>query len=505
MTDEKIVSALVNGAAYPCALGANLGDFLAGLGFGDYPCGGHGKCGKCRVTAVGALSEPSEREKRFLSEEDLGMGTRLACCVTVRGDFSVSVEKKGGAAQIKTDGALPSCPLAPIFHSFGAAVDIGTTTLAARLYDRAGTLLASDSRLNPQARFGADVISRMEAALASHGGELASLVRDAIDEMLSGMAARAGIDPRVIDAAVITGNTVMLSFLTETDTEPLTHAPFHANRLFGEFVTAGEVGLCSLGKNAAVYLPPCAGEFVGADIMTALTASGICESGKTAVLVDIGTNGEMVLAKDGMIRATSTAAGPAFEGAGISCGMGGKEGAVDRVWTEDGELCCHVIGDGDPAGVCGSGLVDAVACLLETEQLDETGYLEDDPAVIRGDVSLTQNDIRAVQLAKSAIHAGMRTLLKESGVSPDEVEELDVAGGFGSYLDIKNAVAIGLLPEELGDKVKVLGNAALGGASMILLSGGLRAACEERTKRISLVSLASNPVFTSEYMERMMF
>ena len=139
-------------------------------------------------------------------------------------------------------------------------------------------------------------------------------------------------------------------------------------------------------------------------------------------------------------------------------------------------------------------------------QLDETGYLEDDPAaVIRGDVSLTQNDIRAVQLAKSAIHAGMRTLLKESGVSPDEVEELDVAGGFGSYLDIKNAVAIGLLPEELGDKVNVLGNAALGGASMILLSGGLRAACEERTKRISLVNLASNPVFTSEYMERMMF
>ena len=213
----------------------------------------------------------------------------------------------------------------------------------------------------------------------------------------------------------------------------------------------------------------------------------------------------MVLWHEGTLYACSTAAGPAFEGAGISMGMGGKTGAIDRVWVQDGALQAHVIGEAAPIGLCGSGLVDAVAALLDTEILDETGYLEDDPAVIADPVEVTQEDIRAVQLAKSAIHAGMRTLIHTAGLTPDDVATLYIAGGFGSYLNVNSAGKIGLLPEELTNRVTVLGNAALTGAAMLLLCDDLRPACERLARRTKVVELAANPVFVSEYMERMMF
>jgi uncharacterized 2Fe-2S/4Fe-4S cluster protein (DUF4445 family) len=185
--------------------------------------------------------------------------------------------------------------------------------------------------------------------------------------------------------------------------------------------------------------------------------------------------------------------------------MSGRAGAIDRVWVEDGALHAHVIGEGDPMGLCGSGLVDAVACLLDTKALDETGYLEQDPTVISSPVVLTQEDVRAVQLAKSAIHAGIRTLLHTAGLTCGGVDTLCVAGGFGRYLDARNAGRIGLFPSELTNRVTVLGNAALTGASMLLLWDDLRPVCEAMAREIRLVELAANPVFAGEYMERMKF
>ena len=510
MTNGRTVTVSVGGKSVPACVGENLGVLLSESGAlsGDsfaMPCGGHGRCGKCRVKVTGGVSPLTEREAASLTEAEIAAGVRLACLTSVTGDCAVTPCGAGGRSQIRTDGSLPPFDLSPSFSRVGAALDIGTTTLAARLYDPAGTLLAETTELNPESAWGADVISRMEACLAGHAEQIARTIRAAADGMLSKMAAEAGIGPREIDALVITGNTVMLHLLTGDDVEPMTHAPFQAKRLYGEFVTAGEIGLAAPSPDTPIYLPPCAAAFVGADISTALLASGICRSERTAVLVDIGTNGEMMLWHGGKLYAASTAAGPAFEGAGISMGMGGRAGAVDRVKVADGAISAHVIGDAAPVGICGSGLVDAVACLLETEALDETGYLEDDPAMIADPVCLTQDDIRQVQLAKSAIHAGMRTLLHAAGVDCGEVRELNVAGGFGSYLDIPNAVAIGLLPEELGDRVRVLGNAALAGASMLLLAGDLRGECERRARGVNMVALAANPVFAAEYMERMMF
>ena len=504
MTD-KTVTVTVDGIPHVCETGAVLGDLLSRNGSLSMPCGGHGRCGKCRVRVRGEVSPPDEKERKILTAAELASGIRLACRTAVLGDCSAEIPKERGRARIRTEGELPAFALQPIFARAGAAVDIGTTTLAARLYAPDGTLLAEDTRLNPESAFGADVITRMEAALAGHAREIAVSVRTAVNDMIHTLTREAGLPEGSPDAAVITGNTVMLYLLTETDTEPLTHAPFHAPRLFGETVSAAELELDALAPDAAVYFPPCAGAFVGADMLCSLLSSEICRKPGTRLLTDIGTNGEMILKHGDRLYAASTAAGPAFEGAGISMGMGGRDGAVDRVRVKDGAIEAHVIGDAEPVGICGSGLVDAVAALLETEALDETGYLEDDPAVILAPVSLTQDDIRAVQLAKSAIHAGLRTLLKTAGADCGDVEELGVAGGFGSYLDIAKAGAIGLLPEELLPKVRVLGNAALAGASMLLLSRDVRKECEGEAARVELVSLAANPVFAAEYMERMMF
>ena len=502
------VTVVLNGVAHECPVGSTLDDLLQGHGHGNMPCGGHGKCGKCRVTVTGEVSPITEDEMKALTAEERAQGIRLACRVRALGDCTVTVARQG-RGQILTEGAFPASmggvALAPSWSGYGVAIDIGTTTLVARLYDREGNLLAGASELNPQSAWGADVISRMEAAMAGNGGKMAALTRRTLNGMIIELAKSAAVEASEIGAVTVTGNTVMLHLLTETDVEPLTHAPFSAKRLFGETLSAADLALTALAENTPVYLPPCMAAFVGADTVTATLASDLRERPEIALLCDIGTNGEMVLWHENTLYACSTAAGPAFEGAGISMGMGGRTGAVDRVWVTDGQIKAHVIGDVHPVGICGSGLVDAVAALLDTETLDETGFLEDDPAEIAPPVELTQEDIRAVQLAKSAIHAGMRTLIHTARLSCDEVDTLYIAGGFGSYLDVQSAGKIGLLPEELTDRVTVLGNAALTGAAMLLLRDDLRASCERMARETRIVELATNPVFVSEYMERMMF
>ncbi len=493
----------VNGQPFPAEPGTPLHQVLRRRGGLEMPCAGQGRCGKCRITASGALSAPSSAERAHLTREELARGVRLACCVRVEGDCRVTLSDSA-RSQICLSGVMDAVSLRPRFHACGAAVDIGTTTLAASLYGADGTLLAQASAANPQAAWGADVISRIEAALRGEGGALAACVRGAVDALLNQMAEQARIAPGEIDGLVITGNTAMLHLFTETSPEPLSHAPFEAARLFGETCSAGSLGL-SACPEGSVYLPRCVSAFVGADITTALLAGGICGKDETRLLVDVGTNGEMALWHGGALCCCSTAAGPAFEGAGLSMGMHGQEGAVDHVSVRDGVLLPHVIGDVPPRGICGSGVIDALACLLETGELDETGLLETSPALIAPPAALTQKDVRMVQLAKSAISAGLRTLLHTAGISCPDVAELAVAGGFGSCLNAENAGHIGLIPEGLVSKVRVLGNAALSGASMLLLDEELAGTCEHLARRARTLELSANPVFAEYYTEGMFF
>ena len=499
------ITVTLNGVDIQAAKGSLISDLLSLHRSGtEMPCGGHGKCGKCRIIASGELSEITEAEKRLLGDDALNSGVRLACFTRAEGSCTV-ITSESKESMILTDGDMPNIKIEPSFTKYGVSIDIGTTTLASRLFDKSGKCLAEATFPNPQSVFGADVISRMEAALRGDGESLKNVTVKAIDDLLVSLSDTAKVSTHDIDGLVLTGNTVMLHLLTGTDVEPLTHAPFDAKRLFNETLKAKELSLSKLDPDTEVYLPSCIAAFIGADTSCAMLASSLSESSRSEILCDIGTNGEMVLSVNGKLYACSTAAGPAFEGAGISMGMAGKIGAIDHVILENGALKAHVIGNTEPIGICGSGIVDAAACLLQTGELDESGCLDDDEARIMSSVVLTQEDIRKIQLAKSAIHAGIRTLIHSSEADISNIDTLLIAGGFGSYLDTDNAVKIGLLPSELSKKIRVIGNAALTGASMLLLNRSLRNSSSNNMHNITVVELSGNPVFTEEYMERMMF
>ena len=480
------------------------GMMLSEIVKGEKPCGGHGKCGKCKVIARGALSEITDAEKQLLTDAELLDGVRLACLTVALGDCEIQTLTKQESTQIVNNGVLPAFDLHPSFSAYGVAIDIGTTTLAARLYDAKGNLLSEASRLNPQQEWGADVISRIESALDGKEKQLATAIRTAICEMLSTLATQASIEPNAIDGVVITGNTVMLSLLTEESVEPFSHAPFDVKRLFGETLPAEHLALSNLHANTPIYLPPCISAFVGADTTCAILATELTKQNTPTLLADIGTNGEMALFQNGRLTVCSTAAGPAFEGVGISMGMRGAEGAIDKVTASNGTLQAHVIGNVAPKGICGSGLVDAVACMLDEEILDESGFLEDEPFTVQAPVTLLQKDIRMLQLAKSAICAGLMTLMENGQLDPSDIPTLSIAGGFGSYLNMESAAKIGLIPKDLAEHAKAVGNAALGGAVMLLLNEPCRAEAEVLTQNAVTLDLSSNPTFSDFYMSGMM-
>lgn len=512
-----------------------------------HPCGGRGVCGKCRIEAEGALSKPDEAEIRA--------GGRLSCRTIALGNAVIRLREQaeilveGVEAVQKTADTETETPACGAFQNaapdklrgaYTCAVDIGTTTVALRVFED-GQAVFSDGFRNPQSAVAADVMGRiaheMSARTENHeSGDYVSVMMRMIRDMIRERLEKAGLFES-IGRYVMTGNTTMLYLLEGMDPTALSAYPFKADQLFdrtGDF----------FGK--PMYLPKCMHAFVGADITCSVLASGMCGNGsdrgerneevlreasenagnaadsanreKIDLLCDVGTNGEIALYKNGKLYVSSTAAGPAFEGAGIECGCQGIPGAIEKVTLEGDELCIKVIGStaimhaGDdgtesgirPAGICGSGLIDAVAALLKREDLDETGYLEDDVTLL-GDVYLTQKDIRNVQLAKAAVCAGILTVLEASGTSACDVDTFYIAGGFGSHLNVESAAAIGLFPQELTKKACVIGNAALRGAEMILLSDACREESLRITEMAEHVDLGGSPVFNENYVECMMF
>lgn len=453
------------------------------------PCGGRGSCGKCAVVLSGDVSSPNASETRF--------GVRLACQAVIDGDAEVILPAVLPMEQIAGGSAADLVPAAPMEGQFGAAIDIGTTTIALLLYDlSSGKCLASSSMLNPQTSVAADVIGRIDASMKGHAKHLQRLVENAMTTLLASACAECSVAADAVTALTITGNTTMLYLLCGLNPEQLSHAPFEADHLFGSQTT-------QLGRNT--YLPHCLHAFVGADTSCAVLASGMLDKEETALLCDVGTNGEIALWHNGTLFIASTAAGPAFEGAGISCGCASIPGAIDRVTVQNDQLICHTIGDRKAVGICGSGLVDAIAALLETEILDESGFLEDSPITLRDQVSLTQGDVRAVQLAKAAIHAGILSLLDAAHCSLDDVTTMYLAGGFGSHLNLNSAAKIGLFPAELAERAHVIGNAALDGAAMLLMNTYRREELSQIQKRARHIRLDGNPVFADNYISAMLF
>ena len=447
-----------------------------------HPCGGAGRCGKCAIEITGNISAPDERELDF--------GCRLSCRTKLYGDATVTLlsDSKLLAEHTTKKIAASSEKSAHI----GAVVDIGTTTVALAIYDLfTGTCLASETILNPQSAISADVIGRIAAATRGSLSKLQNMIISCIKTL----AENTGYFGR-IDKWCITGNTTMLYLLCGRNPQGLAVSPFVADHLFGDEIPFFE-------KTA--FLPDCIAAFVGADITCAVLQSGMCNTQDTALLCDIGTNGEIALWKNGKLYTTSTAAGPVFEGAGISCGCQSIAGAIETVRLKKNTLTVKTIGNATAVGLCGSGVIDTVACLLDNGTIDETGAMEDDAVFLCENISFTQKDIRNVQLAKAAIAAGIRTLLTLTDTKAEEITAFYLAGGFGTHLNPDSAVRIGLFPAIWKNKVNILGNAALKGAAIMLTDNDSKEKAHTIAKDAECINLGGNPEFNNSYIEEMFF
>jgi uncharacterized 2Fe-2S/4Fe-4S cluster protein (DUF4445 family) len=480
--------------------GTPLRDLLFDQGV-EFPCGGQGRCRGCRIRVLNGKAEVNQAQQERLSPEEIASGWRLACQCVVEGDLEIEL-RQWDAAILVDDTLFAFRPR----QGLGVAVDLGTTTLVAQLLDLAtGKVLAVSAALNAQARYGADVMSRLHFAVLEGGQhQLEILIRRQIGALIEQLLFSAGKHGAEIADIVVVGNTVMHHFFCGIDAEPLAHYPFEP--LEGGLQTFHSSALgWKLAGDPLVRFLPCLGGFVGSDVLAGILATKLIEHDDLVGLVDLGTNGEIVIGnKEGLLCA-STAAGPAFEGAKISMGMRASTGAISQVTVNRNKVHCRVIGDGAPRGLCGSGLVDAVAAGLELGVIATSGRFSngENSWMLAPPVALTQNDIRELQLAKAAIAAGIKLLMQRRGAK--ELTRLYLAGAFGNYIDRASAQRIGLIdfPPE---RVEAAGNTALLGAKLALFSldsedgsyAGLR-------RRVEHVALNADPSFQDVFVEELAF
>ncbi len=535
----------------------------------DAPCSGRGLCGRCRVRFAEGAPDPVETERRFLTREELAAGVRLACATVPRGDCRIELPDEGQeeiaalsggegpAGAGKCAGGRPASP-------HGIAVDLGTTTLAMALVETAtGSVLKTVTGVNHQRAFGADVISRIQAANEG-GGELLrqSILRD-LKQMAAQLLAKTHTPPEAVGRIVIAGNTTMCHLLRGLSCETLGVWPFTPVDLsmwrgtYRELFClpdAGDSGMELPDIPAEVIILPGISAFVGGDIVAGLYGCGLHRKKETSFYLDIGTNGEMAVGNSSEILVTSAAAGPVFEGGNLSCGVPGIPGAISHVtisgqekefgtlsWkraeaggkrvgtggTGTAAICVETGGTGaaaiyetiggrEPVGLCGSGVTDLLSGLVRAGIVDENGELSEPWAqegfpVVSEQIRFTQRDIREIQMGKSAIRAGIETLAAEyaarsaiPAVSAASVP-FYLAGGFGYALDVPNAVQIGLLPEWCSEKICLCGNSSLTGAVRWLCAEGAEKEVKDIVEKAVEISLALHPQFQELYLEHMFF
>ncbi len=421
---------------------------------------------------------------------------------------------------------------------YGAAFDIGTTSVVCYLLDiESGREISHASMLNPQSQYGADVIARSEYAIENGIEALSRVIREALNELISEAVSQAEKDKGLlinkedIYIATIVGNTCMHHLFMGITPKPLVKAPYNTSVNEEIILKAAEAELF-INENAKLQLLPNIAGFVGADTAGVLLATAFDEIGELTLAIDIGTNGEMVMGDKDRMIACSTAAGPAFEGAKIECGMRGKSGAIDHIrLNDDLELECHVIDDVKAEGICGSGLMDAVAVCLENGIIDDGGKLfdieksglENVPDAVKANadrittvnsgraimledgIFLSQKDIREVQLAKGAIAAGIELMADRLGIKTDDIRHVLIAGAFGNYMDLHSACAIGMIPPELEDKIEMIGNAAGEGSKIATLNYDEYRRVQNITERVEFLELATHPDFQDTFVDNLMF
>lgn len=466
--------------------GANLLQILQKAGAApDAPCGGNGKCGKCRVV---------------IDETEV-----LSCKVEVTRDMAVTVPQEEKLNVLQT-GIAPTGAVNPVQSGHLLAFDIGTTSVVCYLLDgTTGDELASAGTANPQTAFGADVISRIQAALRGQLPQLTAAIRDCMTQLTKEVCQKAGLSPDAIGVVSVVGNPAMQQLFLGISPENLAAVPFSPVLTEAQATPCGPcLPVC---PNAKLLIIPDISGYVGADTLGCILSTRLYEAEDITLLVDIGTNGEMVLGNRSHLIACSTAAGPALEGANIQFGMRGCAGAIDHVWLENGEIKCSVIGGGKATGICGSGLIDAVAAGLETGLLNKRGRIRNDDHIfhLTEEIYLTQEDIRQVQMAKGAIHAGITLMAKQMGLELSDIKQVLLAGAFGSHMNPESACRMGLLPPELNGRITAVGNAAGAGAKLLARDRALLELSNALVQKIEFLELASLPEFPRTFAKSMNF
>lgn len=470
-------------------------------------CRGNGLCGLCVVRILqGPVNAPTATEHLMLKAAQLAQGLRLACQVAPQDDLRVELIQAAAASKWRALGGA-ALPLGPVEvsrrsdESYGVAIDLGTTHISMALWDlQQGVRLAGRVGKNPQAAFGADVMTRLVAASESSGDArtMSQMALDAIGEALADICSRHGVDSRKIARLSIVGNTPMLAILTQTTPEALL-APASWTQPMPCPPRDARAWAAALGLHAQAVVEvvdPLAG-FVGSDLLAGVLAARLTDQ-PASLLVDFGTNSEIALWDGRCLWATSAAGGPAFEGSGIAHGMPAEPGAIHRVaWAGDSaDIVYQVLDGAEPKGICGSGLVDLIACLIGRGKLTRTGRFSGAQAegfVVRREEPVITLDGRGVDLfqrAKAAIGVGIIALLKAAGMQAGQLRRVCVCGAFGQYLDVGNAQAIGLLPRVAPQRVELCGNTALAGCERLIVAPDAAAELAALRRNAMIVNLA---------------
>jgi uncharacterized 2Fe-2S/4Fe-4S cluster protein (DUF4445 family) len=486
------------------------------------------------LTEPSLADQASDLERVLAQLDDLEPRAELSVLATLgrtlrEADYQVT-------AVVVDDVLIAVEPGDTTARRFGIAFDLGTTTVVATLLDLStGTPAGVESALNSQQPFGADVITRISATMMDPGNldKLRNLAHQTLAELAQAVCAQGGVEPHEVYEVAVAGNATMTHLALGIDPEPLGMAPFiMATRLYPE-VLAADLGLAGIvHPRARAVVFPAFGAYVGGDITAGLLASGMDRDARVRLFVDIGTNCEIVLGNRDWLLATAAPAGPAFEGAAIRCGMRAADGAIEVVTMTPDDLTLKVIGDVEPQGLCGSGLVDAVTGLVRAGLLDSSGrFISEEAArdtapglagrltmigkervfvlhwrgVAEDSIYLSQRDVRELQFAKAAIATGWQILLEEAGLEAADVKQVLLAGSFGSYLSPASAIRIGLVPKVPVMRVVPAGNVAGEGAKMALLSLRERAGGLALLEEVRYVELSDRADFNDRFIEQLPF
>ena len=462
-------------------------------------CGGKGTCKKCKVKLI------EGNVKNATADDDKNI---LSCKAEICEDITVQVFDYKGSKVASFDN-FENLTIDKM-QGYGVAFDIGTTTLAFYLINLSiGKEIDSYSCLNPQGVFGGDVISRIEACKNGKLKDLNKLIIDKTNDVIDIFLSKNNI--LKIDKITVCGNTTMLHLFANVDASPIGEYPFTP-----AFLEKKEFSGSDLNINADfVTLLPSVASYVGSDITAGILSTDMTKSSNNNLLIDIGTNGEIALFANGKLYCASTAAGPAFEGANITCGIGGVGGAINTA-KYDNNLSITTIGGQKPNGICGAGLIDLIAVMIDVNIIDETGAfndiikndkinVKDNKFYITENIFISQKDVREYQLAKSAICSGIKTIVTLAKLNLNDIDKIYIAGGLGFYINVDNAIKTGLIPKELKNKTVVVGNSAGTGTKLCLLSKQNLEKCENIAKECKNIELSTESLFMDEYINNMGF